>query len=71
VSAGEAEVKREVVTMCRQVIALLDGTKWGRVGPSSFARPQDLHTIITDQDAPPVLVEQAIAIGVHVIKVQQ
>jgi DeoR family transcriptional regulator of aga operon len=69
VSAGEAEVKRAVVKMCRQVVALTDATKWGRVGPSSFARPHDLHAIITDPGAPPALVEQAIAIGVHVIQV--
>ena len=42
VSAGEAEVKRPVVAMCRQVVALIDATKWGRVGPASFARPEDL-----------------------------
>jgi len=69
VSAGEAEVKREVVTMCKQVVALLDATKWGRVGPSSFARPQDLHTVITDQAAPPALVEQARALGTRVVQV--
>jgi DeoR/GlpR family transcriptional regulator of sugar metabolism len=62
-------MKSAVVTMCRQVIALLDATTWGRVGPSSFARPQDLHTIITDQGAPQALVEQSIAIGLHVIQV--
>jgi DeoR/GlpR family transcriptional regulator of sugar metabolism len=69
VSAGEADIKRAVVKMCRQVVALIDATKWGRVGPSSFARPHDLHAIITDPGAPPALVEQAIAIGVHVIQV--
>jgi DeoR family transcriptional regulator, aga operon transcriptional repressor len=69
VSAGEAEVKREVVMMCRQVIALIDATKWGRVGSSSFAHPQDLHTIITDAGAPPALVEQATTHGAHVIQV--
>jgi DeoR/GlpR family transcriptional regulator of sugar metabolism len=69
VSAGEAEVKREVVTMCRQVIALIDATKWGRVGPASFARPQDLHVIISDQQAPAALVGQARALGTSVIQV--
>jgi DeoR/GlpR family transcriptional regulator of sugar metabolism len=59
VSATEAEVKREIVSACRQVIALIDATKWGRVGPASFACPQDLHQIITDKNAPASLVEQA------------
>jgi len=69
VSAGEADVKREVVAMCRQVVALIDATKWGRVGPASFASPQDLKTIITDQKAPADLVEQARLQGARVILV--
>src|SRR5574341_313237 len=36
VSADEAEMKRPLVAMCRQVIAVLDATKWGRVGLASF-----------------------------------
>jgi len=69
VSAGEAEVKRQVVALCRQVVALVDATKWGRVGPASFARPQDLHVIITDTQAPAGLVEQARALGTRVLEV--
>jgi len=69
VSAGEAEVKREVVSMCRQVIALIDASKWGRVGPASFANPQDVHIIITDEQAPVGLVEQARSIGARILQV--
>jgi DeoR family transcriptional regulator of aga operon len=69
VSPGEAEVKRPVVAMCRQVVALIDATKWGRVGPASFARPEDLHVIVTDADAPANLIAQARALGTRVIQV--
>jgi DeoR/GlpR family transcriptional regulator of sugar metabolism len=69
VSAGEAEVKRAVVARCRQVIALIDATKWGRVGPASFARPEDLQIVITDAKAPAGLVEQARAFGTRVNQV--
>jgi DeoR/GlpR family transcriptional regulator of sugar metabolism len=69
VSAGEAEVKRQVVALCRQVVALIDVTKWGRVGPASFAHPQELHVIITDTQAPAMLVEQARSLGTRVIQV--
>jgi DeoR family transcriptional regulator of aga operon len=69
VSAGEAEVKRQVVALCRQVVALIDATKWGRVGPASFARPEDLHVIITDTQAPVELVEQARFLGTRVTQV--
>ncbi|MBN1310192.1 MAG: DeoR/GlpR transcriptional regulator [Anaerolineae bacterium] len=69
VSAGEAEVKHAVAAMCRQVVALIDATKWGRVGPASFARPEDLHIIVTDTDAPAGLIAQARALGARVIQV--
>jgi DeoR/GlpR family transcriptional regulator of sugar metabolism len=69
VSAGEAAVKQAVVALCRQVIAMIDATKWGRVGLASFARPEDIHRIITDQQAPTDLVEQARAFGAQVIQV--
>jgi len=66
VSPGEAEVKRAVVAMCHQVVALLDGTKWGRIGPASFANPENLHIIITDTSAPSDLVGQARSMGTRV-----
>jgi DeoR/GlpR family transcriptional regulator of sugar metabolism len=69
VSADEAEVKREVVSMCRQVIALIDASKWGRVGPASFANPHDIHIIITDEQAPAGLVEQAQSFGTRILQV--
>jgi len=69
VSAGEAEVKREVVAMCRQVVALIDATKWGRVGPASFASPNQIHTIVTDQAADAALIEQGRRLGTRVLQV--
>jgi DeoR family transcriptional regulator of aga operon len=55
--------------MCRQVIAVLDATKWGRVGLASFASPQQVHRVITDTHAPAQLVEAVRALGVEVILV--
>jgi DeoR/GlpR family transcriptional regulator of sugar metabolism len=69
VSPGEAEIKRAVVAMCRQVVALIDATKWGRVGPASFARLEDLHIIVTDTNVPSDLVEKACSLGVRVVQV--
>jgi len=69
VSVGEAEVKSQVVRMCHQVIAVLDATKWGRVGPSSFARVTDLSVIVTDQSAPNDLMEQVRVHGTRVVQV--
>ncbi len=69
VSIGEAEVKSQVVKMCRQVIAVLDATKWGRVGPASFARVADLSVVVTDQQASADLVEQVRAHGTRIMQV--
>ncbi len=69
ISPDEAAIKRELVGMCRQNIAVLDATKWGRVGFASFARPDEIHNIITDTDAPADLVEQVQAAGIEVVLV--
>lgn len=67
VSADEAEVKRRLVAMCRQTIAVLDATKWGRVGLASFAQPEEIDTVITDAHAPADLVEQIRAASIEVV----
>ena len=69
VSAEEAKVKRPLAAMCRQAIAVLDATKWGRVGLASFAEIEEIDSIITDVHAPANLVEQVRALGVEVITV--
>jgi DeoR/GlpR family transcriptional regulator of sugar metabolism len=69
VSADEAEIKSRFIEMCHRVIALLDATKWGKVGLASFTRFEDVDTVITDADAPAELVEQAHAFGIETILV--
>jgi DeoR/GlpR family transcriptional regulator of sugar metabolism len=69
VSLDEAELKRPLVGMCRQVLATLDGTKWGRVGLTSFASLAQVHVVISDASAPADLVEQVRAAGVEVVLV--
>ncbi len=69
VSADEAELKRLVVQMVREVVAVVDRTKWGRVGVASFAAAREIDKVITDRDAPSDLVEQLRATGADVILV--
>ncbi len=69
VSADEAEVKRRLVAMCRQVIAVLDATKWGKVGLVSFAPLDRVNTVITNNHAPADLVEQIRALNTEIILV--
>ena len=63
---SEAEVKRGVFLLCHERIAIIDGTKWGRVGAASFARLEDLDAIITDGTAPDGLVEKVRSMGIDI-----
>jgi DeoR/GlpR family transcriptional regulator of sugar metabolism len=69
VSAEEAEVKRPLVGMCRQVIAVVDATKWGRLGLASFANLEEVNTIVTDSHAPADQVAAVRDAGVEVVLV--
>jgi DeoR/GlpR family transcriptional regulator of sugar metabolism len=69
VSAAEAEVKRPLVAMCRQIVAVLDATKWGRVGLASFATLGEIDIVITDTLAPLAHIQEVRAAGVEVIVV--
>jgi DeoR/GlpR family transcriptional regulator of sugar metabolism len=62
-------VKRPLLGMCRQVIAVVDATKWGRLGLASFASLEEVHTIITDSHAPAEHVAQALSMGIEVLLV--
>lgn len=66
VSADEAAVKRPMVAICRQSIAVIDATKWGRVGIASFADLPQLSNVVTDRGAPAALVERVSALGIKV-----
>ncbi|HET6443929.1 MAG TPA: DeoR/GlpR family DNA-binding transcription regulator [candidate division Zixibacteria bacterium] len=64
VSVDEAEVKRPLISMCHQVIAVFDSTKWGKIGLASFAELDQIDQIISD-DAPVQLAEQVRSIGIE------
>ncbi|MCE1254959.1 MAG: DeoR/GlpR family DNA-binding transcription regulator [Anaerolineae bacterium] len=64
VSSSEAEVKRGVICLCREIIAVLDATKWGRVGAASFAELREINEIISNHPVPPELAEQVHQLGV-------
>ena len=66
ISAEVAAVKQELVHMCRQVIAVMDASKWGRVGLATFAGLDDIDIVLTDLEAPPELVSQIRQHGIDV-----
>jgi len=69
VSAAEADVKRPLVAMCKQVVAVLDATKWGRVGLASFATISEIDIVITDSLAPAARIDEVRGRGIQVITV--
>lgn len=69
VSVDEADVKRLMVSACREVIAVLDATKWGRVGLASFARLCELRAVVSDKIAPTDLVAEVRSHGIEVVLV--
>jgi DeoR family transcriptional regulator of aga operon len=69
VSSAEAEVKRRVVSMCREVVGIIDATKWGRTGLVSFARLSEINAIVTDKLAPAELVQHIQGLGIKIIQV--
>ena len=69
VSLYEAEVKRQLVRQCKQVIGIFDATKWGRVGFASFAALEEVDLIVTDTSANTELVDGVRKNGLDVILV--
>ena len=67
ISADVAAVKRALIARCRQIIAIIDASKWGRVGLATFATIEEINLVITDYDAPQELVQQVRELGVEVI----
>ncbi len=70
VSEDEADVKRPLVTMCRQVIAVFDATKWNKIGLATFAELDQIDIIITD-DAPEEMLGQLRPFGIELRLVKE
>ncbi len=62
-----ASYKRRVIASARQLIVLIDSHKIGRVFPYLISHPSELHTVITDEDAPATFVQSLQALDVEVI----
>jgi DeoR/GlpR family transcriptional regulator of sugar metabolism len=59
--------KRDMVQHAKQVIAVVDSSKWGKVGFASFAAMDQVDCVITDRDAPPDMVRALEEAGVRVV----
>jgi DeoR/GlpR family transcriptional regulator of sugar metabolism len=48
------------------VVIVIDGRKWGEIAPYTFAAPDQIHRVITDDSAPDDLVDSLRARGIGV-----
>ena len=62
----EAQIKRAMVAAAREVYAVVDHTKWGRVASATFCRIDRLRAVITDDGAPPDMLARLRGLGVEV-----
>lgn len=62
----EAQIKRSMVAAAREVIAVVDHTKWGRAAFATFCPTKSVSTFITDVNAPAATVRALTSYGVRV-----
>ena len=62
----EAQIKRSMVAAAREVIAIVDHTKWERAAFATFCPVDQVNVVLTDPEAPPAMVEALSTRGVEV-----
>lgn len=62
----EAQIKRSMVAAAREVIAIVDHTKWERTAFATFCPTDQISIVLTDDEAPDVMVRALNGRGVQV-----
>jgi DeoR family transcriptional regulator of aga operon/DeoR family fructose operon transcriptional repressor len=62
----EAQIKRSMVAGAREVLAIVDHTKWGRAASATFCRTERINTVIGDGEAPAEMVDALRRSGIRV-----
>lgn len=62
----EAQLKQRMVASSRVVVGIVDSSKFGAVGFSAFALPEEIDCIITDESAPCQIIEELRSHGARV-----
>ena len=62
----EAQIKRSMVAAAREVIAIVDHTKWERAAFATFCPIDKIGSVLTDTDAPSEMVDALRGRGVDV-----
>ena len=67
VNRDEVSTKQDLVKHTKSVIAVVDSSKWGRVGFASFASVEQIDCIITDEGAPQDMIDALADLDVQVV----
>jgi DeoR/GlpR family transcriptional regulator of sugar metabolism len=62
----EAQIKRSMVAAAREVIAIVDHTKWERAAFATFCPTDQISIVLTDEGAPDAMVQAVTSRGVEV-----
>jgi DeoR/GlpR family transcriptional regulator of sugar metabolism len=62
----EAQIKRSMVAAAREVIAIVDHTKWGRTAFATFCPTDQISIVLSSEGAPPEMVQSLTGLGVQV-----
>jgi DeoR/GlpR family transcriptional regulator of sugar metabolism len=65
----EAQIKRSMVSAAREVIAIVDHTKWERAAFATFCPTDQLSIVLTDEAAPETMVRGLVGRGIDVRRI--
>ncbi|MCL2544988.1 MAG: DeoR/GlpR transcriptional regulator, partial [Clostridia bacterium] len=68
---AECALKRLVLEKAGRVILLMDSSKIGKNMPHTFARPSEIHILVTDTGLPASVEARLQAEGVEVVKAER
>jgi DeoR/GlpR family transcriptional regulator of sugar metabolism len=66
VNQYEVELKRRMVQRCKQVVAIVDSSKWGQVAFATFAKLDKIDSVIVDEKAPEEMLARLQAYDIKV-----
>ena len=64
----EALIKRAMVAAVREVYAIVDSSKWGRVASATFCRAEVIRGVVTDAAAPGEMIAELEGKGIRVVQ---
>jgi DeoR family transcriptional regulator of aga operon/DeoR family fructose operon transcriptional repressor len=65
----EAQIKRSMIAAAREVVAIIDHTKWGKTAFATFCPTEGIGRVVTDEQAPRDLIKQLESMDIRTLQV--